>query len=247
MPTSVWRSKFGTDRGDLIGHPLDADKLERKISQQMSNVDLHHSILEPLFSGAEGNKWILGSEQPSMADLNLFFMTDWTERISRGELLHNLTGGDAPDGDGDGMEPVFNKQRYPGLLGWFERMTTYLDGLKTMETRLDKDDSQSIEKVIQDLKSTQLFKDISLLPTSAPQHTELDTKNGLVKGAVISVAPDDTGRGNPTIGELVTITPEEVVIKPVAVEAGVDAAVGEVRLHFPRLGFVIKPASQSRH
>ena len=62
----------------------------------------------------------------------------------------------------------------------------------------------------------------------------------MVLGASVSVVPDDTGRGNPTKGTLVKIGSEEVVIKPDE-EAELD-----VRIHFPRLGFIMKVAKGSK-
>jgi hypothetical protein len=56
----------------------------------------------------------------------------------------------------------------------------------------------------------------------------------------LSIAPDDTGRDNPTVGTLVRIGVEEVVIRP-----NEKAEVG-VRVHFPRLGFVVRVVEGSR-
>ena len=36
MPASIWRSQFGRDREGLIGHKIDADKLERKQPEMLS-------------------------------------------------------------------------------------------------------------------------------------------------------------------------------------------------------------------
>jgi hypothetical protein len=47
--------------------------------------------------------------------------------------------------------------------------------------------------------------------------------------------PDDTGR-DPVVGELVASDPHEVVIRRS------DREIGEVRVHFPRAGFVVAPA-----
>lgn len=41
IPSSVWRTSFGVDRAELIGHKLDADKLEAKLPQNLANLDLH--------------------------------------------------------------------------------------------------------------------------------------------------------------------------------------------------------------
>lgn len=48
--------------------------------------------------------------------------------------------------------------------------------------------------------------------------------------------------GSPTIGTLVALSPEEIVIKPQPLET---PATVETRLHFPRLGFVVRPVNKS--
>jgi len=55
-------------------------------------------------------------------------------------------------------------------------------------------------------------------------------------GSMVQVVPDDTGR-DPVAGELIAISREEIVIRRV------DPGVGEVAVHFPRAGFVVKPAA----
>lgn len=57
---------------------------------------------------------------------------------------------------------------------------------------------------------------------------------GRKPGDNVSVTPDDTGR-DPVSGELVLSSREEIVIKRK------DEQVGEVHVHFPRAGFVVKP------
>lgn len=49
---------------------------------------------------------------------------------------------------------------------------------------------------------------------------------------------------SPTRGELVALSPEEVVIKPVALEE--PAKVKDVKIHFPRLGFVVLPVKDAK-
>ena len=41
IPSSVWRTHFGTDRAGLIGHKLNPDKLEAKLPQNLSGLDMH--------------------------------------------------------------------------------------------------------------------------------------------------------------------------------------------------------------
>jgi glutathione S-transferase len=58
---------------------------------------------------------------------------------------------------------------------------------------------------------------------------------GRKPGDRVVVIPDDTGK-DPVAGELVAISRDEVVIRRV------DAELGELAVHFPRAGMVIKPA-----
>ena len=51
-----------------------------------------------------------------------------------------------------------------------------------------------------------------LLPTLVPQYVKFDRKLGPLPGVQVSVAPDDTGRDDSTLGTLVALSPEEVVI-----------------------------------
>jgi len=242
IPASVWRTHFGTDRANLIGHKLDAEKLERKVPQNLSGLDLQLSLLEPLFT-ASGKKWIFDGESPSAADIALWYQLDWGEKISRGQGIENLTGGGTADGDGEGLGSVWGKERYPGVVAWFERVKEYFEQLPSTETRIEKEDEGGIAGTMDRLKTVSIVEDeIPLIPTPAGPHPSLDRRNGLVAGAEVSVAPDDTGRDSPTIGTLLAITPEEVVIRPKTIGDG--PKVGPVKVHFPRVGFVVRPVTR---
>lgn len=57
---------------------------------------------------------------------------------------------------------------------------------------------------------------------------------GRKPGDRVQVVPDDSGR-DPVVGELVGLSREEIVIRRV------DDQVGEIALHFPRVGFLVQP------
>ncbi|SMQ49698.1 unnamed protein product [Zymoseptoria tritici ST99CH_3D7] len=238
MPASIWRSSFGTDRAQLIGHKLDPDKLERKLPENLSRLDMQLSMLEPLFADTDG-PWIFSTKAPSMADVSIFYQLFWGSEIASGRLVSNLTAGGAPDTELEGATPIFNAKRYPGVWAWYHKVQRYFEGLPVVE-----DGTTSFESVLEQMKnSPTLGKKSMLLPTPRATHDELDAKCGLVEGALVSVAPDDTGRDDPTIGTLVALSPEEVVIKPLPLE---HQPTVETRIHFPRLGFVIRPVKQAK-
>lgn len=236
IPPSVWSSDFGKDRAQLIGHPIQPEKLQAKIPDNLSLLDMHLSMLEPMFTSGT---WAMPTQTPSLADLSLYYQLRWGIDIGAGRGIGDLSGGGARDTDGeeDVVGLVFNKERYPGLMRWFGAFERSIDGLPDTQVTVKEGDMRWKEA----LRRTPLLGDGELLvPTAVAPHEALDTRRGMVPGVGVSVVPDDTGRGNPTKGTLVKIGSEEVVIKPH------EKAELDVRIHFPRLGFIVKVAKESK-
>ena len=157
--------------------------------------------------------------------------------IGAGRGIGDLSGGGASDTDEDVVGQVFNGERYPGLMRWFNAFEAYVNDLPDTQTTIPGGDMRWKEA----LRRTPLLGDGELLvPTAVAPHEVLDTRRGMVPGVAVSVVPDDTGRGNPTKGTLVKIGSEEVVIKPL------EKAELDVRIHFPRLGFIVKVPKGSK-
>ena len=189
MPASIWRSDFGTDRAQLIGHKLDADKLEKKLPENLSKLDMQLSMLEPLFAETEG-PWIFSTPSPSLADISVYYELLWGSEIASGRMTQHITQGGHGDETLEGATPVFNAQRFPGLFSWYRRMQLYFDGLPSTE-----DKAMPFEQVLEQMKKAPaLGKKSLLLPTPRSTHAALDEKTGLKEGALVSVVPDDTGR-----------------------------------------------------
>ncbi|KAF2088674.1 hypothetical protein K490DRAFT_39211 [Saccharata proteae CBS 121410] len=242
IPSSVWRTHFGVDRAELIGHKLDPDKLGAKVPRNLSVLDMHLSMLEPLCAEAtETHPWLFSTPVPSLADVSLYYQLDWGNEIAAGRGVGNLTGGGTEDAQLKGAAEVFNGERYPALLKWFSRLRRYIEALPLTETRVVEADAP---KLLEELKICDMEKiERVLVPTAAIAHDNLDTQNRLVQGAQVSVAPDDTGRANPTLGVLLVVTPEEIVIGPL--DQGTKAPI-DIRIHFPRLGFIVRPLPSSK-
>lgn len=247
IPSSVWRTSFGSDRAALIGHNLNPEKLEAKVPQNLSGLDMHLSILEPQFSSSSQG-WMFSTTTPSLADISLFYQLDWGNDIAAGRGIENLTGGGTKDTNTEGATSVFNAQRYPNLWNWHQRMKTHFLALPGTEARIERSDVHGVDMAMMALWEWKAPSErVKTIPTPAGPHQQLDKKNGLVigNGLKVSIAPDDTGRADPTVGTLVGLSPEEVVIEPLNID-GRKARVGNVRLHFPRLGFVIKSLRESK-
>jgi glutathione S-transferase len=106
---------------------------------------------------------------------------------------------------------------FPRLLAWMDRIERFGHG---QMAPLDSKEALAIAKA------------------ATPQARAASDANdpfGRKPGMKIQVSPDDTGK-DPVEGELLSISTQEVVIRRV------DPQVGEVAVHFPRAGFVIKAA-----
>ena len=189
MPPSIWRTSFGRDREGLIGHRIDPDKLEKKLPENLSKLDMQLSMLEPLFdNGNEG--FIFSTPSPSLADISLYYQLEWGRDIAAGRSSHHITAGETNNAELEGVAPVFNAQRYPGVYTWFKTMKSYLDNLPSTE-----ETGEDFEEVLKQMRdSPALGKKSLLLPTPRSAHADLDAKVGLSEGTQVSIAPDDTGR-----------------------------------------------------
>lgn len=156
--------------------------------------------------------------------------------IARGKGVYDLTGGGVDEDGEDGAHAVYNEERYPGVWAWFHRFETYMSSLPDRQTEITPGDTRWKD----DIRGLGGKVSLSLVPTPAAPNKELDGRRGLVEGALVSVVPDDTGRGNPTVGRLVYVGVEEVIIRPQE-RGDVD-----VFLHFPRVGFVVKGVEVSK-
>ncbi|KAF2728005.1 hypothetical protein EJ04DRAFT_120401 [Polyplosphaeria fusca] len=241
IPAQVWETEFGVDRAGLIGHAIDAEKIGRKRGEMLASLDLHLSLLEPSLAGGEG-AWAMPTREPSLADVSLWYQIRWGVDIARGRGVYNLTAGGAQEGgkgeDEEGVGSVFNESRYPGVWRWFHEFEAWIEGLPDRETRGEGTTAAELAEVLNSADG--LDEKELLVPAAAEPHTFLDEQRGLVPGALVSVAPDDTGRDFPTVGHLVKIGVEEVVIRPA------EKGVVQGRIHFPRLGFVVRVVEGAR-
>lgn len=186
IPAVVWTTSFGVDRAELIGHKLDAEKLAKKTPQNLSSLDLQLSLLEPQFAESE-KSWVFATDNPSLADIALWYQLKWGIDIAAGKGIYNLTGGGIADQFKDSTSLVFNEKRYPYLWRWFNSFENHMEGLPIMQKDCSEDEAVIILKEYNG-------KMMDLLTTPAPPHWDLDGQNGLVPGVKVSIAPDDTGR-----------------------------------------------------
>jgi hypothetical protein len=79
---------------------------------------------------------------------------------------------------------------------------------------------------------------LDLAARATPQTTELSDPadpNGRKPGDIVDVVPDDYGRV-PVRGAIVALSPQHIALRRH------DPSTGEVVVHFPRAGFVVRQA-----
>jgi glutathione S-transferase len=106
---------------------------------------------------------------------------------------------------------------FPRVLEWMERVRSIGHGQRS------------------DMTSQEALAVAKSAQPQTPSARDGNDPLGRKIGDVVDVIPDDTGRDS-VRGELVSSSREEIVIRRV------DEQVGEVHVHFPRAGFVVKPA-----
>ncbi|KAK7550245.1 hypothetical protein IWX92DRAFT_375066 [Phyllosticta citricarpa] len=248
MPPWLWRSPFGTDRGQLIGHPLDAEKLARKIPENLTNFDVHLNVIEDWLIDAEqaqnksqNKPWLLNTSKPSAADIAVWYQLKWGQDVARGQNTNVLAGCEPQKGEATTVpiDDVFNSTSYPSVWAWFERFAAYVEVLPNLEKR-----SEDSNEALCAIKKSELVNiNDSEVQQIAPK-LDIFSSIGLKRGAEVVVSPNDTGRADPTYGTLIDISAEQVVIQPGRVDGRPPDI--QVRLHFPRVGFVIRPSNTSK-
>jgi glutathione S-transferase len=119
------------------------------------------------------------------------------------------------DNLGANAEPL---TEFPRLQSWLERMEKIGHGAPTP------------------LSSQQALAVAQSASPQAQSRADANDPFGRKPGMKVQVTPDDIGR-DPVIGELLASSPHEIVIRRS------DPQVGEVAIHFPRAGFIVRPAT----
>jgi len=153
---------------------------------------------------ADGREWLMDTEGPSVADVSGHFLLAWTLKFRTSRDL-------------------LDSSVFPKVASWFARMSAFLDSQK---------DFSPFEKISADAAAKTI---VSAQPEDLSVVGFLETEArrlGVKQGGTVSVIPTDNGRV-PTVGKLLALNREEVVIETVG-------SAGVVRCHFPRLGFSVK-------
>jgi len=204
LPFRKFPEAFLKDRADYMDKPINLQTLPEVQQRIKSELASHVSLLEEQLS--DGREWLFDTVVPSLADISAYAIFGW---IAVFKLLRDL----------------FSPKTSPRTVEWITRMREYL------KTAQDSN-AAAIEKVT----SEQALKLIE--EGDVEDHAGFDVAEaerlGLTLAQTVAVTPTDTGKNHPTVGKLVGLNGEEVVIQ-------VKGTCGTpLHVHFPRLGFAIR-------
>ncbi|KAF8491017.1 hypothetical protein JB92DRAFT_3147761 [Gautieria morchelliformis] len=201
------------DRKKFMGRDVDFEALAQQQSVTHSTLASHLALIEEQL--ADGRTWFLDTDTPGYADVSLHFALTWMRSFRA-------------------TRPVFAPAQYPFTVAWLNN----LDALLTQKRAAAP---HALTKISGADAARAIFAAPVLdPPLGAPAVDPLEaTRLALKPGARVSVRPDDTGKEVETIGTLVALSREEVVLETEARAAPGGAGPAALRVHFPRLGYVV--------
>ncbi|KIJ56597.1 hypothetical protein M422DRAFT_22753 [Sphaerobolus stellatus SS14] len=126
-----------------------------------------------------------------------------------------------------GVSAVLNEGNFPKTIAWLERFRALVT---------QKEGRPSKPAIITGKQAAQIISSTGRKLQSVNVDATESFRLHVAKGDIVTVTPEDYGRSHPTKGKLVSLTREEMVIE-------VAGTMGTVLVHFPRLGYTVKPIS----
>ncbi|KAJ3508892.1 hypothetical protein NM208_g15747 [Fusarium decemcellulare] len=174
------------DRGEFIGANLSGESMEAKKPDALVEVARAFNFLETTLL-ADGRNWILGTEKPSLADIEAIWPFHWMAGLP----------GTLP-------QDKFSASVYPRVYAWIGR---FQDAVSTAKKQVGKPAT---------LSGDEAERNIQAVAFSEPEKN-VDSEDavvaaqGLRRGDAVMVWPTDTGSSWRDKGKLVSIDSEEVV------------------------------------
>jgi len=207
IPWNKLPPAFLADRGALLGAPINLNALSTNAGISQSILSTHLSLVEEQLS--DSREWLFDSELPSLADISVHFVLAWAKSF-------------------DKKGSLFDEKRVPNTLKWINHLNKFLHKLKvTQALPVTLDGLAAAQKIV-----SSSHESYSVVGFDFIEATRLDLK----KGQMVQVTAEDNSCNYHTIGKLVALNREEVVLE-------VQGSKGLIRCHFPRLGFSIKTLS----
>ncbi|KAL9070969.1 MAG: hypothetical protein Q9157_005630 [Trypethelium eluteriae] len=209
--------KFVADRESFTGWSWDKAEYAQVRPEALVDMRQAFGLLEDVLS--DGRAWILGTETPSLGDIEAVWPFDWLAQM-----------------DGALPADVISARLFPSTYAWLER---FRGAVREAAEAAEKRSAQGGASM--QVKGEEAWRHIvqSEFAEAKPEFDE-DDPTGLTEGAEVQLWPTDSGFTNKDQGTLVGLTKEEVVISMQTKQGG-----EEIRIHAPRWGFRIREVDKS--
>ncbi|KKZ59040.1 hypothetical protein EMCG_00908 [[Emmonsia] crescens] len=197
---------FIRDREDASGLSFRKEDLLKNRPDGMIHIKQAFEFLETTLL-ADGRDWLRNTDNPSLADIHAIWPLDWVDGL-----------------DGALDRDIFTEARYPKVFAWMARFRkTAAEATSALPT---KPQTLSGEQVLESLIAADFVE----------PEGNVDKYDALKfqKGQDVVVWPTDNGYNYKDSGELVALTPQEVVVQRKVMDNRTA-----VRIHFPRTNFRI--------
>ncbi|KAH9900287.1 glutathione S-transferase [Xylariomycetidae sp. FL2044] len=214
--------RFLRDRAGLVGgsaaasasaSPFSPAALEARRPEALSEMKGYVRMLEETLL-SDGRPWILGTEGPSLADIEAVWPLHWLTTMP-GALPVEIVG----------------MRTFPRVFGWIERFTA---AVKQGEQKVEQPRTVEGEEAGRLVFGSGFAEEEKDGEGVTDESVDLVVKSErLVKGCGVRFWPTDTGSSHKDSGRLAWIDASEVVLETVGNAEGA----GSLRVHAPRHGF----------
>ncbi|KAJ8109509.1 hypothetical protein OPT61_g7409 [Boeremia exigua] len=179
---------FLDDRQKLMGgRRMTAEGMQAGRPEGLQNMRQAFDLIENSFL-ADGRRWILGTEKPTVADIDAVWPFEWlvVDRGMQGAL----------------PEDQFGERRYPKTYAWVRRFMNEVNAAKERNIKPMRLDGKDVSKQI-------------LNTTTATESVPFDSDDplGLKVNDMVTVYPSDYGQAHKDHGAIIGLITSEVVIR----------------------------------
>jgi len=194
---------FIRDRSALLSTPIDIPRVLAAREKSITTLSAYLSLLEEQFK--DGREWLFDTEQPSLGDISVHFTLNTVKVSPVGKRLIDTVN-------------------FPNTVKWLAHVSNFIERGRASQAATQSITGDQAVAII--LSSASEPYDVVGFDVNEAARLGLKLNNR------VKIAPDDTGKTYPTVGKLVSMNREEVVIE-------VQGTQGLLRCHFPQLGFTV--------
>lgn len=194
---------FVKDRTELWGRDWQKNHQDKLRPDAIVALRNNFDFIEQMVL-ADGRKWVLGGDNPGLADIHAAWILQWLYFDIPGALPENL----------------FSKETHPKTIAWLQR---YRDAVASAKERAPKPKKVEGDEAVKTILSGG-FGEPDLKVDS-------EDASGLKKGDEVEGWPADTGQKHRDRGSLVGLTPQQSVIE-VKAQDGTTVRIHHPRWNF---------------